>query len=62
MAEKKSLILPLEFSSINEIKRQGKSLGIIKPQTINRYFYKMTDREWSPRQQAVQDQLDLFEP
>ncbi len=61
-AERKSLILPLEFRSVSEIKQQGKSLGIIKPQIINRYFYKETEREWSPRQQAVQDQLDLFEP
>jgi hypothetical protein len=61
-AERKSLILPLEFSSISEIKQQGKSLGIIKPQKINRYYHKTTEREWSPRQQAIQDQLDLFEP
>ncbi|MBD2207294.1 hypothetical protein H6G33_07615 [Calothrix sp. FACHB-1219] len=61
-AERKSLILPLEFSSISDIKQQGKSLGIIKPQKINRYYDKKTEREWSPRQQAIQDQLDLFEP
>jgi hypothetical protein len=60
--ERKSFVLPLQFSSINEIKIQNKSLGIIKPQSINKYFYKATEREWSSRQQAVQDQLDLFEP
>lgn len=61
-AERKSLILLLQFSSISEIKSLDKSLGIIKPQIINRYFYKTTERDWSPRQQTIQDQLDLFEP
>jgi hypothetical protein len=61
-AERKSFILPLQSHSISEIKNQGKSLGIIKPHTINKYFSKKTEREWSDRQQAVQDQLDLFEP
>ena len=60
--ERKSLILPLEFSSVSEIINNGKSLGIIKPQSIRKYFYRKTSREWSSRQQAIQDQLDLFEP
>ena len=60
--ERKSLILPLEFNSVSEIINNGKSLGIIKPQSIRKYFYRKTSREWSTRQQAIQDQLDLFEP
>lgn len=60
--ERKSLILPLQFSSISEIQAQGKSLGIIKPKSIEKYFCKNTDREWNPKQRAVQDQGDLFEP
>lgn len=60
--ERKSLVLPLEFKSIREIKEQGKSLGIIKPKSINKYFCKSTAREWSPKQQAILDQGDLFEP
>lgn len=60
--ERKSLVLPLEFKSIREIKEQGKSLGIIKPKSIKKYFSKPTGREWSPRQQAILDQGDLFEP
>ncbi len=60
--ERKSFVLPLQFSSIAEIQAQGKSLGIIKPQNIEKYFLKKTEREWSSRQQAVQDQGDLFEP
>ena len=60
--ERKSLILPLEFSSVSEIINNGKSLGIIKPQSIRKYFHRKTSREWSSRQQAIQDQLDLFEP
>lgn len=61
-AERKSFILSLQSHSISEIKNQGKSLGIIQPQMINQYFYKKTEREWSDKQQAIQDQLDLFEP
>jgi hypothetical protein len=61
-AERKSFVLPLQFSSIAEIQAQGKSLGIIKPASITKYFVKKTDREWSSQQKAVQDQLDLFEP
>ena len=40
---------------------QGRSLGIIKPKSIEKYFLKKTDREWNPKQKAVQDQGDLFE-
>ncbi len=60
--ERKSFFFPMQFKSISEIKAQNKSLGIIKPQRINKYFYKPTDRDWNPKQQAVLDQLDLFEP
>jgi hypothetical protein len=59
--ERKSLLLPLQFNSIKEIKRQNKSLGIIKAKNIKKYFCKATEREWSAKQQAVLDQLDLFE-
>ena len=59
--ERKSFLLPLQFSSIAEIQAQGKSVGIIKPKSIERYFHKNTDREWNPKQKAVQDQGDLFE-
>lgn len=61
--ERKALVLPLEFKSILDIKEQGKSLGIIKPQTIKKYFWKKEiEREWKPKQQAILDQMDLFEP
>jgi len=60
--ERKSLVLPLEFNSIRKIKEQGKSLGILKPQSIKKYFYKDAKREWSLKQQAILDQGDLFEP
>lgn len=59
--ERKSLILPLSFSSVAEIKSQKKSLGIIKPQSIEKYFCKATDREWSPKQLDTLAQGDLFE-
>jgi hypothetical protein len=61
-SERKKLILPLKFRSIRDIQNQDKSLGIIKPRNIKKYFCKATTREWSPKQQAVIDQLDLFEP
>ncbi|WP_219817765.1 hypothetical protein [Pseudanabaena sp. BC1403] len=40
---------------------KGRSLGIIKPKSIEKYFLKASDREWSPKQKAIQDQGDLFE-
>ncbi|MGM3307359.1 hypothetical protein ACSQ6I_15520 [Anabaena sp. WFMT] len=60
--ERKSLVLldNLEFQSIEDIKKQGKSLGIIKPKSIKKYYYKDDTREWSKKQQAVQNQLNLF--
>lgn len=61
-ADRKNLILPLQFRSIRQIKAQNKSLGIIQPQTIKKYFCKETEREWNPKQQAILDQGDLFEP
>ncbi|MEB3123201.1 MAG: hypothetical protein VKL41_18505 [Snowella sp.] len=59
--ERKSFILPLKFHSITDIQKQKKSLGIIKPKYIEKYFYKKTSREWSTSQQAILNQLDLFE-
>jgi hypothetical protein len=59
--ERKSFVLPLQFDSISDIQTQGKSLGIIKPKNIEKYFCKKTDREWSSKQKAIQDQFDLFE-
>ncbi|BAZ71267.1 hypothetical protein NIES4106_60640 (plasmid) [Fischerella sp. NIES-4106] len=59
--ERKSLLLPLKFDSVKQIQEQNKSLGIIKPQSIKKYYSKPTEREWKPQQQAVLDQLDLFE-
>lgn len=60
--ERKAFFLPLRFKSISEIKALNRSLGIIKAQRINKYFCKPTERTWNPKQQAVLDQLDLFEP
>src|SRR5919202_2538110 len=60
--ERKSFILPLQFQSISEIKAQNRSLGLIKPQMVNKYFCQPTERNWNLKQQAVLDQLDLFEP
>ncbi len=60
--ERKAFILPLQFKSILEMKAQNKSLGLIKPKIINKYFCKEAARDWNLKQQAVLDQLDLFEP
>jgi len=60
--ERKTFVLPLQFKSISAIKCQDKSLGLIKPQIINKYFCRKTERDWNLKQQAVLDQLDLFEP
>ncbi|AKV66570.1 hypothetical protein [Microcystis panniformis] len=60
--ERKSIVLSLQFRSIADIQAQGKSLGIIKPKSIERFFSKKTSREWNQKQQTVLNQLDLFEP
>ncbi|HAN75154.1 MAG TPA: hypothetical protein DCQ51_03810 [Planktothrix sp. UBA8407] len=60
-SERKSFVLPLEFESIQSIKDQGKSLGIIKPESIVKYYYKKDKREWRDKQKGILDQLDLFE-
>lgn len=60
--ERKNFVLPLQFQSIQDIKDQGKSLGLIKPKTILKYFYKSQQRDWKPKKQAILDQMDLFEP
>jgi hypothetical protein len=61
-AERKSFVLACGISSIAEIKAQGKSLGIIKPASITKYFHEKTKRDWKPLQKTTRDQLDLFEP
>jgi hypothetical protein len=61
-AERKKFILPLVSTSIREIQSQDRSLGIIKPESIKKYFVSNTEREWNSKQQAMQDQIDLFEP
>ena len=60
--ERKSFVLAFQFNSTADIKAQGKSLGIIKPKSIKKYFCKEDSREWNPRQQGIQDQGNLFEP
>lgn len=60
-AEIKSFILPFQFRSTQEIKNQKKSLGLIKPQNIKKYFCKKVEREWSEKQQAALAQLDLLD-
>ncbi|MGR3278070.1 hypothetical protein ACSYAD_23520 [Acaryochloris marina NIES-2412] len=60
--ERKSFMHPMMFRSIQEIKEKKKSVGIIKPRTVDKYFSKITSREWSDKQKAVQAQMDFFEP
>jgi hypothetical protein len=60
--ERKSIVLPFQFESITQIQEQGKSLGIIKPKSIEKYFCRKTEREWSLKQKSSLDQVDLFEP
>lgn len=55
-------MLPMQFRSIQEIQGKNKSLGIIKPQSIEKYFVRETSREWTEKQRSVQAQMDLFEP
>ena len=56
---RKDLLLPLQFNSIEQIKSQNKSLGIIKPKNIRKYYCKPTGREWEPPIVEL-EQLSLF--
>lgn len=60
-SERKSFVLPLQFQSIQDIRDQGKSLGIIKPESILKYYHQKTKREWGDKQKGRLDQLDFFE-
>jgi len=60
--ERKQFLFPLQFDSVADLQQQGKSLGLIKPKRILRYYTEKTSRQWSQKQQAVLDQTDLFEP
>ncbi len=60
--ERKSFVLPVQFNCIADMKKQGKSLGLIKPQAVVKSFVRETDRKWSQNQQATVAQLDIFEP
>ncbi|OIP67047.1 MAG: hypothetical protein AUK43_20820 [Oscillatoriales cyanobacterium CG2_30_40_61] len=60
-SERKSFVLPLQFQSIQDIRDQGKSLGIIKPESILKYYYKKDKREWGNKQQGILEQPDFFE-
>ena len=57
--ERRSFFEPLMFRSIEEIKSQEKSLGIIRPSSVE-YLYEKTDREWPDSQQAILDQGDIL--
>lgn len=61
-AERKNFVLPLQFRTIQQIKDEGKSLGMIQPKRILKFYWEKDDPEWKPKQQAILDQLDLFEP
>ena len=61
-AERKKIVLPLQFESTQDIKDKGKSLGIVKPERIIKYYHEATERDWNPKQQAILGQQDLFEP
>lgn len=60
--ERKRIVLFNQFQNIDEIKNNNLSLGIIKPKAIESSYVEKTEREWPPRQQAILDQIDLFEP
>jgi hypothetical protein len=60
--EKKAFVVPFQFSSLTQIQQENKSLGLIKPLKIDKYFCEESEREWSPRQQSIIDQTDLLEP
>ncbi|OKH17740.1 hypothetical protein [[Limnothrix rosea] IAM M-220] len=59
--ERKSFILPFLDQSIKQIQSENRSLGLLKPKQIKKFYIKETTRAWSERQQGVLDQYDLLE-
>jgi hypothetical protein len=57
--ERKQYVSSLIFNSIDEIKSQEKSLGMIRPDVYG-YVAEKTDREWPNTQQAILDQGDFL--
>lgn len=57
--ERRSYFEPFLSGSINEMKNQQKSIGLVKPRNIQ-YSYEATDRNWPESKQIVLDQGDLF--
>lgn len=57
--ERRRFFEPLMSHSIEEIKVQGKSLGMIRPKNI-KYTVEKTDRSWTVGKQSILDQGDLF--
>lgn len=58
--KRKELVLDLKAKSIEEIIKNGASLGIIKPLEIVKAFYEESERDWTDKQNAVLQQLNLF--
>lgn len=57
--QRKAFFEPLIVSSIDDIKAQQLSLGVIKPQDV-KYSCSATDREWPDSKQVVLSQGDLM--
>ncbi|MEM6519626.1 MAG: hypothetical protein AAF722_09900 [Cyanobacteria bacterium P01_C01_bin.70] len=57
--ERRKLFENLTFRSIDDMKSQEKSLGILKPFSLN-YYHESTEREWPSSQQVILDQGDFF--
>jgi hypothetical protein len=59
--ERRKFFEPFLVPSIEQIKAQGESLGLIRPHDVA-YSYEESDREWTSSKQAVLDQYDLLNP
>lgn len=59
--ERRKYFEPLAFKYIDDIKAQGKSLGVIKP-TKFEYSCEEAARNWPDSQQVILDQGDLLKP
>lgn len=63
-AERKEIVLPLVKTSLEEIislyDSKGVSLGIFKPKEILDFYWKEDDQHWSPKHEAVLNEIRLF--
>ncbi len=61
-AERKRIVLPWLSQSIEELRNQGRSLGVVKPAEVLDLRHAPLERDWSSKDREKLDQHMLFGP